>query len=283
MYFPWSKYREVPLERRNTLQVFITNRCNLRCTGCFARHIMKGSDKDMSMSEYESVVSRAAKLFDVKQINLLGGESFIHKDIQLFIDINKHLGLKSTIYSNGYFMENEIEDAKIRISIYNFNSVKGATHICKSTKNQFDANFMVSASTTVEEMLQCAKYLKDTFADRCKVFFISSLRELDNPRKEFFDDTSLTMPVLQYKELVHKFLTEQTYFDEVHVSKRGVFESTCTLSDNTCHFSNYFIGGKIIQCPYNVVNKVFQNDFTYGNFCVQNNTCLMSKVKYIRR
>ena len=92
------------------------------------------------------------------------------------------------------------------------------------------------------------------------------------------------MPVLKYKELIHNFLERYSGNMEIHVSKRGVFESTKTLPDNKCKFANYFIGGKIIQCPYDVVNLKFQNDYEFGKRnCQQNNTCLMSKVIYKRK
>ena len=136
---------------------------------------------------------------------------------------------------------------------------------------------MVSKKTTVEGLLKSASYLEDNFDS--KVFFISSIRELDNPRKEFFDDTKICMPLFQYKELVHEFLDKYNGNMSIHISKRGVFESTKTLPDTKCNFANYFIGGKIVQCPYDVVNLKFQKGYEFGKRnCQQNNTCLMSKI-----
>jgi hypothetical protein len=66
---------------------------------------------------------------------------------------------------------------------------------------------------------------------------------------------------------------------EIHISKRGVFESTKTLPDTKCRFSNQFIGGKVIQCPYDIVNMKFQTDYNFGTRdCQHNSTCLMSKI-----
>ena len=53
MLFPWNEYKEIEAGRRNTLQVFITNRCNLNCKGCFARNLSAAnpSGEDMALDE----------------------------------------------------------------------------------------------------------------------------------------------------------------------------------------------------------------------------------------
>jgi len=91
---------------------------------------------------------------------------------------------------------------------------------------------MVSKSTTAEEMLETAKELEGNY--NCKVFFISSIRELDNQDKEFFKDTEITINVLEYKKLVHDFLKNYNDNMEIHVSKRGVFESTINMAEHVC-------------------------------------------------
>jgi hypothetical protein len=242
---------------------------------------------DISMEEYE----RAVNVFLSRlggQVNLLGGEPFLHPDLESMLAYNQSLGLKTTIYTNGRKLDGLSGDAvskygaKLRVSLYGANHWhKGASNIV-GAKVPFDANYMVSRTSTVEDMLETAVWAEST--GQCKVFFISSLRELDNPRREFFDDTDLTMPVIQYKELVHQFLWQYEGNMDIHVSKRGVFESTKTLPDCHCNFANYIIGGKIIQCPYDLVNEVYCPDYTLGKRpCQHNSTCLMSKVVYRRK
>jgi len=284
MKFPWNKYIELSVERRNTLQVFITNKCNLRCPGCFARNVMGEDNKDISLEEYSNAVLNFIQKGG-KQINLLGGEPLLHPNLFDLLKINKAYKLKTTIYTNGLVLDSfflsDFQDVKLRVSIYSY---KGENKSCLSIpidSPKFDANFMVSAKTEITELLHSAARCEFTYG--CKVFFISSIRELDNKRQEFFDDTDLTMPVIKYKELVHKFLNAYDGDMEIHVSKRGVFESTINGCSNKCCFSNYFIGGKIIQCPYDVVNLKFQDDYEFDKrFCQQNSTCLMTKVIYKR-
>ncbi|MBP7708353.1 radical SAM protein [Candidatus Pacearchaeota archaeon] len=284
MKFPWHLYEELPVEKRNTLQIFTTNRCNLRCEGCFARKLLV-NNANISMDEYRGAINKGVER-GVKQINLLGGEPLIHPNIQEMIRLNREHQLKTTIYTNGYFLKNytaeQLAGAKLRVSVYcKTDGIKSADGLPK-TAIPFEANFMVSSKTKLEELLICAKEYEERYAG--KVFFISSIRELDNPAQEFFQDTPLTMPVIDYKQMVHSFLEKYSGDMEIHVSKRGVFESTLDLPVTKCAFANYIIGGKIVQCPYDLVNEKFQGDYEFGRRnCQQNSTCLMSKVVYKRK
>jgi len=276
MIFPWKKYEEIPLSCRNTLQVFITTKCNLHCAGCFARKVMDHQE-EIRYQEYVEAVANAQRK-GAEQINLLGGEPTLHPDLSRMVMFNQDLGLKTTLYTNGYFLKDWYESgAKIRISLY---SAHGDYKSLDTLQVDYpvDICFMVSNKTTVEELLGVVE------DPRCQILFISSLRELDNPRHEFFDDTVNTMPVMQYKELVHEFLWRYDGPKEIHVSKRGMFESTINPGLYHCRFANYIPGNKIIQCPYDIVNLRYQKDYQFGiRPCQHNSTCLMSKVIYRRR
>lgn len=286
MFFPWHKYEELPLGRRNTLQIFITNKCNLKCKGCFARHVMRKDGDYISIEEYtsaiDSLVSKGGK-----QVNLLGGEPFMHQKLPQLIHINKSRGLSTTIYTNGKLLNkwtvDELQGAKLRVSMCSADmQVKSAFKV-PANPHKFDANYMLSKDTTVQDLLECAYYFEENFP-LCGKLFVFSMRELDNPKQEFFYDTENTPSCFQYKEVVHGFLNEYAGNLKIDISKRGVFESTKTLPDNKCRFANYFIGGDIIQCPYDVVNLKFQKDYSFGaRNCQHNNTCLMSKIKLIKK
>jgi organic radical activating enzyme len=259
MKFPWNKYKELPVNRINTLQVFITNRCNLKCNGCFARNIIGEHRVHMQPDEYLKTI-RTAVSKGVERITLIGGEPLMHPHLKEFVEMNYVYGLKTTIYSNGYHLDNYSEidllEAKIRVSLYCKSGKLKSVENLPKTDIKYDVCFMVSKTTSVDELLETAKYLEEN--TKTTVFFISSLRELDNPNQEFFDDTDLTMPVMEYKKLVHEFL-------------------------NKYEFANYFIGGKIIQCPYDVVNKKFTPDYQFDErYCQHNSTCLMSKIRLKR-
>jgi len=285
MFFDWSKWEELKLERRNTLQIFITGKCNLNCRGCFARNAMKKQCKHMSETEYLQVISNFIEEGG-KQVNILGGEPLLHPDLSTFLRYNNYNDIKTTIYTNGYFLhrynEDQFHGAKLRVSICSEDMKVKCYKYLSHTPIRFDANFMVSKETTVQNLLDCAYYVEENC--NTKVFFIFSMLELDNPNKEFFEATSNTMNSLEYKQLVHSFMNKYTGNLDIDISKRGVFESTTTLPDTKCRFANYFIGGEIIQCPYDVINCNFQDGYEFGvRQCQHNNTCLMSKIKYKRK
>ncbi len=284
MLFPWARYEEIPSIRKNTLQIFITNRCNLNCYGCFARKIMK-KKIDISLSEYKKILLNFLEKGG-KQINLIGGEPLLHPDLREILQLNRLYRIKTTIYTNGYFLNNytstDFKDVKIRISLYCKNGKLKSLRQLPKTDKPIEICYMISKKTTVNELIECANYIEKEY--NCNIFFISSLRELDNPSHEFFEDTSLTMNVLEYKRVVHDFLNSYNGRMEIHISKRGVFESTKTLAGNRCKFANYFIGGKIIQCPYDIINLKFQKDYCFDSRnCQHNNSCLMSKIILRRR
>lgn len=291
MKFPWHKYEEIETKKRNTLQVFITNKCNLKCDGCFARNTMNDENNEeyISIKEYHKILCNFVDRGGEK-INLLGGEPLLHPELKRILKLNKSRGLKTTIYTNGLLInkynQRDFCGAKIRISIYNTGNDKYKSLLkIPVVKYPVDFCYMVAKETSSIDLTVAVQYIDETF--NCDAFFISSIRELDNPRKEFFDDTEMTMPIIKYKELVHNFLNDYIEYDinmDIHISKRGIFESTKNLPVRKCKFANYFIGGKIIQCPYDVVNLKYQKDYEFNKkYCQQNSTCLMSKVIYRKK
>ena len=102
MKFPWHKYEEKVLDRRNTLQIFVTNDCNLKCKGCFARNLIGNDKQHMGLEEYKLVINTFLEKGG-KQINLLGGEPLLHPNLNEILKINKENAIKTTIYTNGYF------------------------------------------------------------------------------------------------------------------------------------------------------------------------------------
>lgn len=296
MKFPWNKYEELPTKRHKTLQAFVTTRCNRNCPACFARNVMDHAT-DMTMDVYHKAICDFIDKGGEK-INLIGGEPLLHPKLERFLHLNRLRGLATTIYTNGYKLAEYnfptikrtkgIKDAghlvgvKIRVGVYHYIGIDKPIRALPWTDFPIEICYMVSPDTDIYALVNAAKYAEEAL--NCRVFFISSIRELDNPKKEFFADTIHTMPILTYKQLVHDFLYQYNGDMEIHISKRGVFESTLSPTGNKCRFVNIFPDGRIIQCPYDVINLRYQPDYELNErFCQHNSTCLMSKIVVKRK
>ena len=100
MKFPWHKYEEIKANRANTLQMFITNICTMKCKGCFARNIMSDDVDVMPIDEYITAID-SLLMKGGEKVNLLGGEPTLHPLLKDIIQINKDAKLRTTIYTNG--------------------------------------------------------------------------------------------------------------------------------------------------------------------------------------
>ena len=79
-----KKWHVIPCNFVNTVQIFITNRCNKRCKGCFNKKRLGISD--MPIGLYESIVNSYKNY--VKKVILMGGEPLIHQNIiKVFIQV----------------------------------------------------------------------------------------------------------------------------------------------------------------------------------------------------
>src|SRR5574337_1839045 len=98
-----TRWKEVVPRPVNTLQIFITNECNLRCRGCFyERGLGRG---EMTMEEYGGYLDNYVRRWDVKKITLLGGEPTMHPRLAEIIALNTERGLNTAIYTNGHFLD----------------------------------------------------------------------------------------------------------------------------------------------------------------------------------
>ncbi|MEK6816931.1 MAG: radical SAM protein, partial [Nanoarchaeota archaeon] len=113
-----SKWEEVPAKIVNTLQLFITNRCNLRCKACFYAHNL--GKQDMTLEQYKNNVMEYKD--KIKKVILLGGEPTLHPGMEEMIEFNRKLGLKTTIYTNGAQIKRleffDLSNVEIRVGVY---------------------------------------------------------------------------------------------------------------------------------------------------------------------
>ena len=150
----WNSYPVAKAEK--TLQMFTTNRCNIRCEGCFYETNI--GDEDMSMDVYTQTVEKYKGKID--KVSFIGGEPTLHPNIKDMIKYNQSLGLKTTVYTNGIHLKKleEIKLTSVKIKL-------GVTSLYGNEKpiSEIKTPLLVSVLYTVKkdnmtEMLEVANY-----------------------------------------------------------------------------------------------------------------------------
>ncbi len=270
-----SKWKEISVKEVNTLQVFITNKCNLRCKACFYKH--KLGKKEIHIKGYLEHVSGYSK--KIKKVVILGGEPTLYKKLPNLIRVNQCLGLKTTIYTNGFNLKilNNIDmiDTKLRIGVYGaYKSEKPLSQVYR-TRQPVTIVYMLRKDN-VDELMAAAKMAESDF--NCKNFFISSIRDIADT-KSYWEDNEETLPNEKYFKVVQDFLEQYKGQLNIHISKRGVIKSKYELKTDKCRFGNVFPDGKKVRCPFDISLDKTCKRLSFGKVkCNKDNLCLLRKM-----
>lgn len=88
-----------------SINIYPTDRCNLKCTMCFQR--LRPRHDELTIEIWYSIIDRLARF--KPRIHLSGGEPFVYKDIMKLITRIKEHGLFLTITTNGTFLKEHAE------------------------------------------------------------------------------------------------------------------------------------------------------------------------------
>ena len=91
---------EVRLVLFEEVCVFITNRCNLTCDYCYR---INSTNDFMTQEVFERVLSKLID-FDVKQINITGGESLLHPKWREYIKCAHEMNFQVILSTNGLLL-----------------------------------------------------------------------------------------------------------------------------------------------------------------------------------
>ena len=99
------KWEEQGIHVPPFLIVSITNRCNLRCKGCYAQALHHSETEELDMLQYRKLFQEAREL-GVSEILLAGGEPLMRKEI---LGITKDFPeIIFPLFTNGYFLDDEL-------------------------------------------------------------------------------------------------------------------------------------------------------------------------------
>jgi organic radical activating enzyme len=270
-------WRELTAEPVNTLQLFITNRCNLRCKGCFYQH--KLGKEDMPFEDYKKYVKKYKD--QVKKVIILGGEPTLHEDLNKMIEFNQSHSLKTTIYTNGFNLETlediDLSNVCIRLGVYGSYSSEKPILKVKRAKIPLEIVYMLRKNN-VKELKETSRIAEREFD--CKGFYISSIRDIAQTH-DYWKDTSETLSLDRYAEVIQNFIDDYTRgIRKIHISRRGVIYTDKTDDfTNCCRFGNIFPGGEKIICPFDISKKILSPELLFNERqCNKSSSCLLRKI-----
>lgn len=268
----WEEIVPVP---KNTLQLFITNKCNLRCKGCFYKH--KLNQDEMSFSEYQTYIN--AYLPTAEKIILLGGEPTLHPDLPRMIACNQNCRLPTTIYTNGSNLkileDLDLTNVEVRVGIYG--AYKSEKPLINIPKPFFPITMVyMLRKDNVCELLEASKLLQDY---NCRKFYVSSIRDIAQTH-DFWKDTEETISPYSYAEIINIFINDyQGDLSEIHLARRGVLETELTTDEvKTCRFGNIFPDGEKIICPLDISNRITVPELKFNSVPCNKKGCLLQKI-----
>lgn len=275
------KWRVEPIKIVNTLQLFITNKCNKRCKACFYnRHL---NSNEMSFDQYTNFIKQYKE--NVNKIILMGGEPTLHPDLVNMIVYNQRLGLNTTIYTNGtklHTIENRIKHLdmlKFRVGVMGLNSSEKRL-IDVQTKLPVDIVYMLRPDN-IQEMLKTAIYAESMLS--CKTFFISSVRDIEQTGS-YYGETDDTISISDYPGIVKDFLSAYNGNMDIHVSTRDVVD-TVNEPITHCRFLNILPDNKKMICPFEISLDKTVQDYKFLSRQCQVNTggnCIFQKAIFKR-
>lgn len=272
-----SEWEELTPSPVNTLQVFITNKCNLRCKACFYAHNL--GKEDMSLEEYKQAVRKY--LGNIRKVILLGGEPTLHKDLNKIIAFNTESGLRTTLYTNGTNLKAlkkaDMSKTKIRIGIYGAELSEKPLEDVPSVKFPVTIVYMLRKDN-IKDLPRAMRLAENNF--NCQAFYISSIRDIA-ATQDYWKDTAQTLPLGEYFKVVQKTVTNyKGNINELHIATRGVIKTKNNQNPvSKCRFGNVFPDGKKITCPLDISKKVYTKELRFNERkCNKHHECILQKI-----
>lgn len=241
------------INKRNTMRIYITERCNANCANCFNSKFR--SDSDMSVRNFERL-SEYLCSSNIEKIKIMGGEPTFHENFEEIVTIAQTYFTHVGIFTNG--LVDKFKNLELRDTdsiIYNFRfAEKFSTelfHLEKKGTRLLEVQ--VTKESVVEDLItKLEKFLK-----------------LDENRIHFNITLDCTSNIFLEKDvLVPKLLDLQNYFSKHNQTLTFDHKlPLCFLYGTGIHVNNYGM------C------KIFSSGVIDANlnlrFCLQNSRELM--------
>lgn len=277
-----SLWQERVPKPENTLQLFITDRCNLRCKGCFYNKRL--GSKDMAFDYYRNQVSIYRGQID--KVTLLGGEPTMHPQLENMVGFNRENNLKTTIYTNGFDLDRlqdiGYEGISLRIGVHGRTISEKPLIEVKRTSAPVTIIYMLDKANQ-HELLSAAEDAVRDF--NLQSFYVSSIRRIDIT-KNFWIDNDTTLPLQEYCDIVQNFVDNcPEGIPRLDISRRGLFYTGNSGEGiKRCRFGNLFPNGDKIICPLDISLNKLSNSIEFDKReCTKNSECVLQKIVLMRK
>jgi organic radical activating enzyme len=250
-----NQWHELPVIPKQTLQMFVTNRCNLRCVDCFYADGL--GKNEMSLGEYQDLVGMALVSAGVRylphKVNLLGGEPALHPNLAEMVKYNSMLGLQSVIYTNGYNLDEicQIPGAKVRVGVHGVRNCDKPLLGIPKTDHEFTLVYMTN-KLNFEDIYDVPLWLKYNYPQVIEMC-ISSIQNA-HTRETLHGGTSVLFSPIDYANHINSLLVSRILWGNIRhlfIPTRGIFTPSNSVS--SCRFINVFTGGKReVMCPLDI-------------------------------
>jgi MoaA/NifB/PqqE/SkfB family radical SAM enzyme len=261
------------------MQISLTNRCNLKCSYCYAMYPDR-EHHDLSTADILKLVDEMADL-GTRRINLVGGEPLLREDIGQLISHIKSKGIQCAMTTNGYLVPKKIEDVKkLDLVCLSLDGDKEATDANRATGcydrvikairvlKEHGVMFQVSAVLTTHSIKSFEHVLKMGMEMGFSVGFTTLIEQTINGKKQAppnlpTDDEyrEILQKILNWKEEGYPVLFSKKVIEYAKNWKYGysndkVIGRKPEFDYIECNAGKYFgivdVNGDVYPCPATV-------------------------------
>lgn len=206
----------------------------------------------------------------------------MHKNLPQMLKFNNQYGLKTTIYSNGFNLEQfkgkNFDNVQIRVGVYgSYSSEKPLSKIDKIDLPMTIVYML--RKDNINELMETAEMAEKNF--NCDNFYISSIRDIA-VTDDFWKDTPETIPMDEYAEIIQEFVNKYSgNIKKLHLATRGVVvtKKQNFMKFHKCRFGNIFPDKEKIICPFDISKKILTKDLLFNQRnCTKHRKCILQKI-----
>ena len=149
-------------DKVNTVYLFVTNRCNLKCEFCSMRSNNNSIKKlDLDWNSFNASFFKKIKDLSPRKIIISGGEPLLFKDLPILLrKLNEETESKIIIQSNGWLLTSEIIE-----------QIKGLVHSFEISTSHFK---------DLKRLKDLAREMKESSLDLVLTFIYEKEKDLSN-------------------------------------------------------------------------------------------------------